>query len=190
MTDVLLASGGLDSSLLAAMYPDTLHLSVDYGQDHRRELAAAAAVAAHYGAEHLVMVAPFGPLVRSAITGGPGHKVGTDTVVPARNSILLSLALAVAVDRGAESILIGANLDDSEHYLDCRPEFIVAFGRVAGLHGVILRAPLLSSTKADIGRRARALGVPVELTWSCYLDGPAPCGACGACLTRKEAACS
>lgn len=165
--NVLLSSGGLDSALLAAMWPGALHLSINYGQEHMRELRSARAVAQHYRAEHVEKGCRL------------PHKHGE--VVPGRNAVLIALAAAVAQDRGGGTVLIGCNGDDDAGFPDCRPGFIAAMRdavELASTGTVTVAAPLLGWTKARIGAQARRLGVPVELTWSCYRGLVSPCGTC------------
>jgi 7-cyano-7-deazaguanine synthase len=205
---VILLSGGLDSATtlaLARAEGFRCHcLSVDYGQRHRAELAAANRVAAALGAaEHRTLhldMSQFGgsALTDSAIavpTGGvqPGIPV---TYVPARNTVMLSLALAWAEVLGAEHIFVGVNAVDYSGYPDCRPEYIAAFERMAnlatkaGVEGrpLSIHAPLIALTKAEIIHRGVALGVDYGLTVSCYqadANGQA-CGVCDACRLRRE----
>lgn len=176
MTAVLLSSGGLDSALLAAMNPGAVHLSVNYGQEHLREIRSARAIAAHYQAEH-----------REQSCWLP-YKHGE--VVPGRNAMLIALAAAMAHDRGLETVLIGCNSEDAAEFPDCRPQFIAAIREAVELASedqVTVEAPLLSWTKARIGQKARNLEVPVHLTWSCYRGEAEPCGTCNACEGRKRA---
>ena len=208
-TAVILLSGGLDSSTVLAEATSagrSCHaLSFRYGQRHEHELEAAARIADRFGVvEHVVMDIDLGVFGGSALTTelevpkdsleeGPGIPV---TYVPARNTIFLSLALAHAEVRRAGEIWIGVNAIDYSGYPDCRPEFISAFQTMAnlatrdGVEGRTLEivSPLAELDKSDIVRRAHALGVPLELTHSCYdpaRDG-APCGHCDACLLRAR----
>ena len=181
-------------------------LSFDYGQRHRRELKAARALARAAGArEHRVVRIHRAAFGKSALTDRrtrvPRRKtlsaIGQGipaTYVPARNTILLSFALAYAETVGAARIYIGANALDYSGYPDCRPEFYRAFQQVArlgtkrGVEGEPLRivAPLLRLSKAGIVRRGTRLGVPFRKTWSCYLGGKRPCGECDACRLRAK----
>lgn len=205
---VVLLSGGLDSATCLAIAKSAgfaCHcLSVDYGQRHAAELAAAERVAAALGAaEHRVVHLDIGQFGGSALTdraiavptGGvkPGIPV---TYVPARNTIMLSLALGWAEILGARDIFVGVNAVDYSGYPDCRPEFIQAFERLANLatkagvegHVLELHAPLIDLAKADIIRRGAALGVDYALTVSCYqadAEGRA-CGLCDSCRLRRE----
>lgn len=204
---VILLSGGLDSATVLAIARDegwTCHaLSVDYGQRHHAELEAAARVARALGAAaHRVVrvdIAAFGGSALTdrslAVPTAPSEGIPI-TYVPARNTIMLSLALAQAEVTAADAIFTGMNAVDYPGYPDCRPEYLEAFGRLANLatkraiegHPVEMRAPILRMTKADIVRRGTALGVDFSLTVSCYnadLEGRA-CGRCDSCRFRRE----
>ncbi len=206
---VVLASGGLDSTVcLALAQQDSgvapLALSFDYGQRHGIELERAAAICARYGAEQLVVSIDARTWGGSALTdpdidvpapgGSPVESAVPITYVPARNAIFLAVALGVAEARGAEAVYLGVNAVDYSGYPDCRPVFVEAFRRVAevgqrrGLEGhpVDIRAPLIEASKADIARLGTELGAPLELTWSCYREGPQPCGRCDACDLRAR----
>ena len=204
---VLLLSGGLDSATVLAIARnagyDCYCLSTDYGQRHRAELAAAARVAHVLGArEHRVMqldLAAFGgsALTDAAITvptAGIAEGIPV-TYVPARNTILLSLALAWAEVLGARDIFFGANAVDYSGYPDCRPEYVRAFEAMANLatkaavegRRLTIHTPIIDLAKADIIRRGVALGVDYALTVSCYqadVDGRA-CGVCDSCRLRR-----
>jgi len=209
MKAVILLSGGLDSAtclLVAREEGFEVHaLSFDYGQRHAVELDAARAIAARYGAkEHRVARLDYPGGGASALTDPaiavPRDALGREaipvTYVPARNTLFLAHALAWAEVLGARAIFIGANALDYSGYPDCRPEFLEAFESAAnlGTRGGVegepfrIRAPLLRSTKADIVRKAAALGLDFALTSSCYEPGPdrRPCGACDACLLREK----
>lgn len=207
---VVLLSGGLDSTTALAMARHAgfaCHaLTVRYGQLHTVEIDAARRVAAALGAvEHRVVELDLRPLARSALTspeltvpkdrpldviGAPGDV--PDTYVPARNTVLLALALAWAETLGARDIFVGVNVLDASGYPDCRPEFIRAFEALAQVAtrsgGFHVHAPLIAMTKAEIIRAGLALGVDYGLTHSCY--DPAPdggaCGRCDACHLRKK----
>jgi len=205
---VVLLSGGLDSATCLAIAReqgfDCHCLSVDYGQRHAAELQAAERVCRALGAaEHRVVHLDIGQFGGSALTdaaiavptGGvqPGIPV---TYVPARNTIMLSLALGWAEILGAQDIFVGVNAVDYSGYPDCRPAFIAAFETLAnlatkaGVEGQRLRlhAPLIDLSKADIIRRGLVLGVDYALTVSCYQadsQGRA-CGLCDACRLRRE----
>jgi len=177
-------------------------LSFRYGQRHEAELAAAAAVAVAAGVtRHEVVSFDLAQFGGSALTDPsiavPKHERAQDigagipaTYVPARNTIFLSFALALAETSGAGAIFIGVNAQDREGYPDCRPEYLAAFGRMAALatagEGPVIRAPLSGMAKAAIIRRGLDLGVDFSLTRSCYEDGEYPCSRCDACLLRAE----
>jgi 7-cyano-7-deazaguanine synthase len=205
---VVLLSGGLDSATVLAMARGQGYachcLSLDYGQRHGAELRAAARVAAALGAAaHRVLKLDLGQLGGSALTDcsiavptsgvQPGIPV---TYVPARNTIMLSLALAWAEVLGAEDIFVGVNAVDYSGYPDCRPEFIRAFEQLANLatkaavegHPLKLHAPLIDMSKAQIIARGGRLGVDYGLTVSCYqadAEGRA-CGVCDSCRLRSQ----
>ncbi len=204
---VVLLSGGLDSATVLALARargyECHALSVHYGQRHGAELDAAARLAAALGAcEHRVMGVDLAGIGGSALTD-PSVPVPTEptagipvTYVPARNTLLLSLALGFAEVRGAADIFVGVNAVDYSGYPDCRPEFIAAFARLAslatkaGVGGARLdiQAPLIEMSKADIIRTGIALGVDYGMTVSCYqadADGRA-CGKCDACRIRAQ----
>ncbi len=204
---MVLLSGGLDSATALALAQergfDCHALSVAYGQRHGAELAAAALVARSLGVrEHRIIHVDLGSLGGSALTdssiavpeqGGAGIPV---TYVPARNTVLLSLALAWAEVLGAGHLVIGVNAIDYSGYPDCRPEFIAAFHELArlatraGVEGRALEihAPLIHWSKAQIIREGRRLRVDFRLTVSCYqadAQGLA-CGRCDSCRLRRE----
>lgn len=208
---VVLVSGGLDSMISAASAREAgyrlLALSIDYNQRHRVELAAARRVAHALGAErHIVLPMDLSAFGGSALTDDiavPKDGVGTEngggipvTYVPARNTIVLSLALGWAEAAGARDLFIGVNALDYSGYPDCRPEFIAAFESLAelatkaGVEGEPFRihAPLQHMTKADIVREGARLGLNMGLSWSCY--DPAPggvhCGLCDSCRLRAR----
>jgi 7-cyano-7-deazaguanine synthase len=203
---VVLLSGGLDSATTLAWAHarghDCYALSVAYGQRHSAELDAAARVAQSLGArEHRVMHVDLGALGGSALTdaniavpesAGEGIPV---TYVPARNTVLLSLALAWAEVLAARHLVIGVNAVDYSGYPDCRPEFIDAFARLAQVatraavegQSMQLHAPLLHWSKERIIQEGLRLGVDYALTVSCYqadAQGRA-CGRCDSCRLRR-----
>ena len=203
---VVLLSGGLDSATVLALARQQhfrcYALSVDYGQRHHAELAAAKRVADVLGAvEHRVVnidLTGFGgsaltdsriAVPESATTGIPS------TYVPARNTIMLSLALAWAEVLQAQDIFFGVNAVDYSGYPDCRPEYVEAFERMANLATKVavegkplkLHAPLLHMSKAEIIRQGTQLGVDFSMTVSCYQadkQGRA-CGLCDSCRLRR-----
>ncbi|MEK7352251.1 MAG: 7-cyano-7-deazaguanine synthase QueC [Nitrospirota bacterium] len=207
---VVLASGGLDSTVTAAIAKqdgcELFFLTMAYGQRHAVEVERARQVAAALNvANHLVMNLDLRAIGGSALTGPtavPRGREGKErsqtipvTYVPARNLIFLSIAAAHAEVIGASFIYFGANVLDYSGYPDCRPEFIRAFesavreGTKAGMEGIPLhvKAPLLMLTKADIIRRGLELHVPFHLTHSCYDPaGDLACGRCDSCVIRLE----
>lgn len=208
MKAVVLLSGGLDSYTAAAIAReagfDLYALTVKYGQRHAHEILASRKVADALGVKaHRELSVDLGSLGGSALVGdGEVPKHGPDpttipvTYVPARNTVLLALALAWAEVLGAFDIFIGVNALDYSGYPDCRPEFIEAFERTAalatkaGVNGARfqVRAPLISLSKADIIRRGVALGLDYGITHSCYdpLPHGAPCGRCDSCVLRAR----
>jgi len=204
---VILLSGGLDSATVLAIARESGYachaLSLDYGQRHNAELAAAARVAHSLGAvEHRVMRLGLGDLGGSALTDAsiavpesPTEGIPV-TYVPARNTVMLALALAWAEVLGSRDIFIGVNAIDYSGYPDCRPEFIAAFEHMAnlatraGVGGAKLHihAPLQHLSKAQIIQRGGELGVDYSRTVSCYqadAEGRA-CGVCDACRLRRQ----
>lgn len=206
---IVLLSGGLDSTTALAVARANGHtcfaLTVKYGQLHQVELDAAARVATALGAaEHRVVAVDLSPIARSALTteaiavpkdrslaeiGAPGDV--PSTYVPARNTVLLSLALAWAESVGARDIYVGVNVLDASGYPDCRPEFVRAFEALAQVAtrsgGFRIHAPLIAMTKAEIVKLGMSLGVDYAITHSCYdpVDGRA-CGRCDACALRRK----
>jgi len=207
MRAVILLSGGLDSATVLAMAResglDCHALSVSYGQRHQAELNAAARVSHALGArEHRIMHVDLGRIGGSALTdksievptaASEGIPV---TYVPARNTIMLSLAMAWAEVLDAREIHVGVNAVDYSGYPDCRPEFVAAFQNLANVatkagvegRGPAIRAPLISMSKADIIRTGTRLGVDYGLTVSCYqadAKGQA-CRTCDSCRLRQD----
>lgn len=212
---VVLLSGGLDSTTSLAIARsdgfDCYALTVAYGQLHQVELDAARAVARTLGVkEHRVFELDLGSLAKSALTSGdvavPKDRTAEEisregavppTYVPARNTVLLSIALSWAESLGAEAIFLGVNVLDASGYPDCRPEFVTAFQALAnvatraGIEGgqsIRVHAPLISWTKAEIIAAGQRLGVDYAITHSCYdpgHDGGA-CGRCDACILRAK----
>ena len=204
---VVLLSGGLDSATVLAMAREQglecYALSVSYGQRHEVELQAAAAVARSLGArEHRVMHVDLAGIGGSALTDKSIAVPTTPTrgipvtYVPARNTLMLSLALGWAEVLDAREIHIGVNAIDFSGYPDCRPEFIAAFEDLAalatkaGVEGrpLVIKAPLVNMSKAEIVRAGVRLGVDYALTVSCYqadASGHA-CGLCDSCRLRRE----
>lgn len=209
---VVLLSGGLDSAtVLAKAVADgfAAHaLTFDYRQRHRTELDAARAVAAALGAaSHVIVPIDLRAFGGSALTADipvPKGRTAEEmeggipvTYVPARNTVFLSFALALAEVRGTGDIFIGVNARDYSGYPDCRPEFIRAYEAMANLATraavegalpVTIHAPLIDMTKAEIIRLGAALGVDYALTRSCYDpdDQGRACGACDSCQLRRK----
>ncbi len=204
---VVLLSGGLDSATVLAQARaqgfQCHALSVDYGQRHHAELAAAQRVASALGAyEHRVINIDLTAFGGSALTDASiaVPEAGTSgiplTYVPARNTIMLSLALAWAEVLQSQDIFIGVNAVDYSGYPDCRPAFVEAFERMANLatkaavegQPLTLHAPLLHLSKAEIIQAGVALGVDYALTVSCYQadESGHACGRCDSCRLRKE----
>ena len=208
---VVLVSGGMDSAVVLALAREagyaTYALSVAYGQRHTSELAAAALNARSLGAvEHKVVAVDLRSIGGSALTADiavPEHELGESadpgipiTYVPARNTIMLSIALGWAEVLGAADIFCGVNAVDYSGYPDCRPEFIAAFEALANLAtqtgvegaGIRVHAPLMRMGKDAIVREGVRLDVDFAQTVSCYqanADGRA-CGRCDACRLRAE----
>lgn len=204
---VVLLSGGLDSATalaIARARGDECHtIAFDYGQRHRAELAAARRVSASlHAASHRELRVGLDAFGGSALTDkriAVPEQAGTGipvTYVPARNTVFLSLALALAEVVDADRIVIGVNFVDYSGYPDCRPEYIAAFQHVArlatkrGVEGgaLTIDAPLINLSKADIIRRGQELGVDYSLTVSCYQadDEGRACGRCDSCRLRRE----
>ena len=201
-------SGGLDSVTLAhelaAEGHDLVALSFDYGQRHAKEIDFAARCAERLGADHHVVdLRSVGSLLSgSALTDAAvevpeGHYTDASmaaTVVPNRNAIMLSVAIGVAVARGASAVATAVHAGDHPIYPDCRPAFIAAVEHEARIAnegfiaaGFRVLAPFMNVTKDEIVRRGAALGVPFAETWSCYVGGAEHCGRCGTCVERREA---
>lgn len=209
---VVLLSGGLDSTTIAAIAQHEgyqVHaLSIDYGQRHRFELQAAQRVAEALGVvQHKVLTIDLAALGGSALTADiavPQNRSEGEmaegipiTYVPARNTVMLSLALGYAEVLGAADIFIGVNAVDYSGYPDCRPEFIAAFEKLANLAtkagvegsgGFRVHAPLINLTKREIIERGAVLGVDYGLTHTCYSpdERGVSCGRCDACQLRLE----
>ena len=208
---VVLTSGGLDSTVTAALAMADGYachcLILRYGQRHNIEVIRAQQVTSKLNtASSLVLNIDLRAISRSALTTAiPVPKdrsvdeIGKgipSTYVPGRNTIFLSIALAWAESLGATAIFFGANVLDYAGYPDCRPEFVTAFNELArlgtkqGVEGaaITVRAPLLHLTKAEIILKGIELGVPFELTHSCYDPSPegTPCGRCDSCLLRQK----
>ena len=203
---VVLLSGGLDSMVCAGLAREAgfevLALTIDYHQRHRVELEAAKKIAASQADQHIILPIDLSAFGGSSLTSdAPVPKDGIEagipsTYVPARNTVLLSLALAWAEASGARDLFVGVNAVDFSGYPDCRPDFIAAFEALAnqatkaGVEGdpFTVHAPLQHMTKADIAREAARLGLDAGISHSCY--DPAPdggaCRLCDACRLRAK----
>lgn len=208
---VVLLSGGLDSATsLAIAHAEGWRchaLTVRYGQRHELEIECARRVAQCFDLpEHRILEFDLAGWGGSSLTGdGPVPRASTGSVaadsipstyVPARNTVLLALALAWAEVLGAQAIFVGVSAVDYSGYPDCRPEFIAAFQKLAevatktGVSGQAptIRAPLINKSKAETIRWGISLGLDYGLTWSCYdpQPGPRPCGHCDSCRLRER----
>lgn len=211
---VVILSGGMDSATLTYWLVSKGHevhaLTFDYGQKHCKEIEAAKKIAEKpyffFGHDvesggifsHIVVHIPqVGVCLTSALTSGwvevpEGHyddEAMKQTVVPMRNTIMLAIAVGYAQSIGAQIVAYAAHGGDHPIYPDCRPEFVQGFNEMLKSQGVEVSvlAPFISLDKVDILRLGVGLGVPYELTWSCYKGEEIPCGKCGTCEERKEA---
>lgn len=206
---IVLFSGGLDSTTVlyqaCADGFETHALSFDYGQRHQRELSAAKAITQKLGVSHRVIAFDLRQWGGSALTddidvpvGRSREEMSTDipvTYVPARNTIFFSFALSYAEAIGADRVYAGMNALDYSGYPDCRPDYIDAvqsvfdLGTKRGREGrpITIHTPLLHLQKTEIVQLGDRLGVPWQLTWSCYAGGEAACGECDSCLLRLAA---
>ena len=208
---IVLLSGGLDSATTAAIAKKEgcliTALSFDYGQRHRIELEAAKKIVKHLNLDkHTILTMDLNQIGGSALTDSidvPKQRSNEQinegipiTYVPARNTIFLSYALAVAEVEEASSIYIGANSLDYSGYPDCRPEFIEAFEKLANLatkagvegSNIRIKAPLIELSKAEIIKRGSELGLDYSLTFSCYdpVKESLACGQCDSCILRMK----
>lgn len=200
---VVVLSGGLDSTVLLHHILDTegaaAAVSINYGQRHSRELAYATMTCRRLNVDHSVVdLSPLRAVLgRSSQTSDvpvpEGHyaeETMKQTVVPNRNMILLSVAIARAVSIGAERVAYGAHSGDHAIYPDCRPEFVDAMRQAAALcdwSPVDIVAPFVGLTKAEVVAMGNALGVRFDLTWTCYKGQTVHCGRCSTCVERLEA---
>lgn len=200
MKTLVVLSGGLDSSVLLYHILSTgspcRAISFDYGQRHSKELASAAVIAAEVRVPHLVVTLPrFDGY--SALLGNVevpnGHyedAVMKQTVVPNRNMVMLSIAVANAIAAKEDRVVYAAHRGDHTIYPDCREAFVVAMASAVNLcdwSPPKLEAPFVGMSKADIVRLGLKLGVPFSKTWSCYRGRDLHCGLCGTCVERLEA---
>ena len=200
---VVTFSGGLDSTTLlfwAAKNHDVSAITFDYGSKHNgRERSAATRIAQRLGVSHTIVRLPFiNDLFKSSLlkSGGEvpeGHYEDSSmrsTVVPFRNGIMLSIAIGYAESIGAKCIYYAAHSGDHAIYPDCRPEFLNSMskaGKKGTYLGVEVNDPFIDKPKKEIVILGKELGVPFELTYSCYKGGRLHCGKCGTCVERKEA---
>ena len=214
MRSLVLLSGGLDSSTCLAMKVaefgsgEVMALNIYYGQRHSREIASSRRIAAHYGVKleefdlkaimdgsHCPLLTDSGEEIEHgsyAEQQGRAPNGTVSTYVPFRNGLMLSIAAARALIHGCTEICYGAHADDAagSAYPDCTPEFYRSMDSAiyeGSGHILRLSAPLIDMTKADIVREGLRLGVPYEMTWSCYEGGEEPCHRCGTCIDRENA---
>ena len=206
---VCLISGGLDSCVSAYTAKDEnfdiYSLTIDYGQQHIKEIECAKMISSELNSkQHIILKVNLNIFGGSTLFNGNfidekksiediGKKIPS-TYVPARNTILLSLALGYAESINANSIYIGVTSTDYSGYPDCRPEYIKLFQKLANIatkksieNGkIIIKAPLINLSKADIISKGYHLDVPFYNTWSCYKGDNKPCGICDSCLLRLK----
>jgi len=206
---VMLLSGGIDSATLAYLLNLQGHeiyaLTIDYGQKHNKEIICARDVASSLNQKRggtaihweLLDFSVLQNLLKSALTTEEpipeGHYEADSmkaTVVPNRNAILLNIAAGYALSIGAIAIAYAAHAGDHAIYPDCRPDFVFALEEAIQIgtdSELRVYAPFIHMHKADIIKQGLQLGVPYELTWSCYKGGDKACGKCGTCVERLEA---
>jgi len=202
---VVLLSGGIDSSTALYIARDRgfepLGLIFDYGQRHKKEIGYAEKIARRARCKYKVIRFPFSWKGSSLLQKGAqlpsrrsfkGMKKGIpSTYVPGRNLVFLAVSVSLAESIGAEAVFIGAHSEDYSGYPDCRKSFFNAF-RQAVSRGikksdlVKIYTPLMGKNKKNIIKEAIRLGVPIELTWSCYKGGKRPCGVCDSCRFRER----
>ena len=215
MKALVLSSGGVDSTtalgLAVSRYgkENVIALSVSYGQKHDKEIQAATAVAEYYGVEQLFLdmslIFQYSncSLLQQSTEDIPKESYAeqieqtkgekpVSTYVPFRNGLFLSSAASIALSRECDVIYYGAHADDSAGfaYPDCSPEFNNAMNEAiweGSGHQLRIEAPFVNVSKAEVVKTGLALGVPYELTWSCYEGGERPCGTCGTCIDRAAA---
>ena len=211
---LVLSSGGVDSTTLLALAcekygrENVTALSIFYGQKHSKELEAAAKTAEYYGVEHITLdlSAIFGWSDCSLLKGSTQeipHETYSEqlenngggvlsTCVPFRNGLFLSAAASIALSKDCTVLMYGAHSDDAagNAYPDCSEAFVKAMDNAIreGSGGILqISAPFVGMNKAAVVAEGKRLGVPYELTWSCYEGGDTPCGECGTCRDRREA---
>ncbi len=215
MKILVLSSGGVDSTTCLAMAvkevgaENVLALSVYYGQKHDKEIQAAKKVAEYYGVRRMeldlsvIFAGSNCSLLKQSTEEIPlesyaqqieethGEKP-VSTYVPFRNGLFLSSAASIALSHGCSKIMYGAHADDAAGaaYPDCSVDFVNAMNQAIYLgsgNQLTIEAPFVSLTKADVVKKGLELGVPYDLTWSCYEGGEKPCGKCGTCIDRQRA---
>lgn len=215
MKILVLSSGGVDSTTCLAMAvaevgaENVLALSVYYGQKHDKEIQAAKKVAEYYGVRRMeldlsvIFAGSNCSLLKQSTQDIPlesyaqqiaethGEKP-VSTYVPFRNGLFLSSAASIALSHGCSKIMYGAHADDAAGaaYPDCSLDFVNAMNQAIYLgsgNQLTIEAPFVSLTKADVVKKGLELGVPYDLTWSCYEGGEKPCGKCGTCIDRQRA---
>jgi len=200
---VVVLSGGMDSTTLLYKVKkegfQVTALSFDYGQKHVKELEVAKQTCIELDISHeIINLAGIKQVMKnSALTDNievpEGHYNDENmksTVVPNRNMIMVSIAIAEAVSIEAEAVYLGVHGGDHAIYPDCRKEFIEKLNevsKIANYHPVEIRAPYLEYDKGDIAIEGKELGVDYSLTWTCYKGEEKPCGKCGSCVERAEA---
>jgi len=202
---IVLLSGGMDSTTLAYVMAqagyDVIGLSLRYNQRHVKEVACAAEIMRGLqGAHHVIDLSAWGRQMKSVLTSDvgaipEGHYAAdnmSQTVVPLRNPLFLTIATSIGSSLGAAVVAAAVHAGDHAVYPDCRPEFTEAFTAMAevaldGMHKPRLRFPFVEKTKAEIVVMGHAAGVPWAETWSCYKGGAQHCGRCGTCVERAEA---
>ncbi len=215
MKALVLSSGGVDSTTALALAVEqygrenVVALSISYGQKHDKEISSAKAVAKYYGVEQLFLdltdIFQYSDcsLLRQSDEDIPlesyaeqiqetGGETPVSTYVPFRNGLFLSCAASIALSKGCGVLIYGAHADDAAGfaYPDCSPAFHQAMDAAVyegSGHQLRIEAPFVRWTKAQVVKKGLELGVPYELTWSCYQGGERPCGQCGTCLDRAKA---
>lgn len=197
---VVIFSGGPDSTTLLYLTISRNYkvhpITFDYGQLARKEIEAAKKIASLLGLElKLIDLSAIKEIFigKTALVdeGIPmTESFSRELVVPFRNGIMLSIAVAYAQSIDAKYVFYGAQASDVDFYPDCRPKFVTAFQRAARFgidEKIVIRAPLINMRKSDVIKLGNKLGVPFELTWSCYRSGEKHCGKCESCINRKRA---
>ena len=203
MKSIVVHSGGMDSTVLLYQLvkagDEVKTISVDYGQRHKKEILQAKAMADSLGVDHQEAdLSSISNLLSSALTSADidipeGHYAEDNmkaTVVPNRNMILLSVATGWAISQKFDRVAYAAHSGDHAIYPDCRTEFADVLGQaieMADWQKVSLYRPFVDINKADIAKLGHELGVPFEMTWSCYKGEELHCGKCGTCVERREA---